>query len=246
LEATVRKSFWVIVISLFAPVLANAAVLNIPAQPLDRSLEDFSKLSGVQITFPRTLAQAHQAPALQGSFSVESALDTLLAKTGLTYHVLGTCAIGVAEAMDEIEVTGKYEKLSAMRKEYELLEEKFYDEYNKLNTNHEYDIHCSLSGTFIKTRECQPAFVERAYRDAQFALGGSAIGSAYMSGGPFAQPSVWVWIQAKLPGYQQNMRDQIRKNPKLLELLMKRNAAAERYQTVRKKKFKGGKVFVWD
>ena len=239
-----RKSFWVIVISLFAPALASAAVLNIPAQPLDRSLEDFSKLSGVQVTFPRTLASAHQAPALQGSFSVESALDALLAKTGLTYHVLGTGAIEIAEAMDEIEVTGKYEKLSAMRKEYELLEQKFYDEYNQLNANHEYDIHCRLSGVFIKTRECEPVFVEKAYRDAQWAWGGGNVDGAY--GGAVAQPAVWVWIQAKLPAYQQNMRDQIRKNPKLLELLMKRNAAAERYQTVRKKKFQGGKVFVWD
>ncbi len=58
--------------------------------------------------------------------------------------------------------------------------------------------------------------------------------------------SPWVWIQAKKPAYQKNMVDQVKKNPKLLELLMKRNAAAQRYADVRKKKFEGGKFLVWD
>jgi hypothetical protein len=38
----------------------------------------------------------------------------------------------------------------------------------------------------------------------------------------------------------------VNNNPKLLELLMKRNAAAQRYADVRKKKFEGGKIFVRD
>lgn len=243
-ETAMTKSFWIIMIGVLAPVFASAADINIPAQPLDRSLQEFSQLSGIQVTYPTSLVREYEAPALQGQFSVESALDTLLAKTRLTYHVLNTGTIEIAEPMDEVEVTGKYEKLSAMRKELELLEEKFYDEYNKVNTNHDYDIKCGLEGVFIKARVCQAVFIEKAYRDADWASGGSGIGSAY--GTAIAQPSVWVWIQAKLPGYKQNMRDQVMRHPKLLELLMKRNAAAERYAVVRKQKFAGGKLFVWD
>jgi hypothetical protein len=242
-----RKTFWAIVISVLAPTFTRAADLNIPAQPLEQSLSQFSRLSGVPVTFTADLVKGKNAPALLGPFSIEGALDTMLAKSGLTYHVLETGAIEIAVPMDEVQVRGKYEKLSAMRKEYELLEDKFYDEYNKLNTNHDYDVECSLDGGFVKSRECVPVFVDRAYRDAGWGSGGSeGFGGAAEGWNAFNNGAAWVWIQAKMPDYQQNMRDQVRKNPKLLELLMKRNAAAERYQTVRKKKFAGAKIFVWD
>jgi hypothetical protein len=244
-EAAMRKTFWAIVISVLAPALTHSAVLNIPAQSLDQSLNEFSKLSGVPVTFTPSLVKGKNAPALLGAFSVEGALDSLLSKSQLTYHVLNTGAIEIAEPMDEVEVRGKYEKLSAMRKEYELLEDKFYDEYNKLNTNHDYDIKCSTAGGFIKSRQCVPVFVDRAYRDAAWGAGGSG-GFGNVGGYAFNNGTAWTWVQAKLPAYKQNMRDQVSRNPKLLELLMKRNAAAERYYTVRKKKFAGGKLFVWD
>jgi hypothetical protein len=247
METAMRKGFWLMMISVLAPVFANAGDINIPAQPLETSLQELSRLSGVPLTAPANLVKGHDAPALHGMVSIEGALDTLLASSGLTYHVLNTGAIEIAEPMDEVEVTGKYEKLSAMRKEYELLEERFYAEYNKLNSNHDFDIKCSTdSAVFIKLRRCQPVFIDKAYRDATWGAGGSSgFGGADALTG-YAQPAVWVWVQAKLPAYRQNMRDQIRKNPRLLELLMKRNAAAERYQVVREKKFEGGTLFVWD
>jgi hypothetical protein len=242
-----RNSFLAILISVLAPAIAGAADLNIPAQPLDRSLQDLSKLSGVQFRFGSGLLGGRDAPALRGAFSIEGALDTLLAHSGLTYHVLNTGTIEIAEPMDEVEVRGKYEKLSAMKKEYELLEEKFYDEYNKLNTNHDFDVNCGLGGGFIKVRTCQPVFIDKAYRDAAWGTG-AGFGFASVGAGQYSPTNgqVWTWVQSKLPAYKQNMRDQVAKNPKLLEMLMKRNAAAERYQTVRKKKFEGGKIFVWD
>jgi hypothetical protein len=84
-------------------------------------------------------------------------------------------------------------------------------------------------------------------RDAAWGSGGAGgIGSSIDGGYAFNNGAAWTWIQAKLPAYKQNMRDQVSRNPKLLELLMKRNAAAERYYNVRKKKFEGGKLFVWD
>jgi Secretin and TonB N terminus short domain len=222
-----------------APMLASAADLNIPAQPLGASLESLASQIGVQIVFDPSLVALLEAPALKGSLSTEQALDQLLARTDLTYHVKDTQTIEIAVPIDEVTVSGRYEKLSAMRKEYEQLEDRFYDEYNKLNTDPQWDVHCQQSastGTHLRGRVCTPGFVDTIERDfAVASLQGHAGGG-----------SPWVWIQAKKPAYQQNMTDLVKKNPKLLELLMKRNAAAQRYADVRKKKFEGGKLFVWD
>lgn len=235
-----KRSVLGVLFGVLAPMLASAADLDIPAQPLGASLESLSKQLGLQIVFDPRLVALRDAPALKGPFSAEHALDTLLAHTELTYHVKDTRTIEIAVPIDEVTVRGRYEKLSAMRKEYEQLEDKFYEEYNKLNTDHQWDVNCrseAATGTNIKSRVCTPVFVDRIMQ--QFwsnELGGHAEGG-----------SPWVWIEAKRTAYQDNLRQQVRKNPKLLELLMKRDAAAQRYAAVRKKKFEGGgRIFVWD
>jgi hypothetical protein len=228
----------ILAIALCAPLLASAAGIDIPAQPLSASLQELSKRIGVQFTYAPGVIERRDAPALNGVYSIEGALDTLLAKTNLTYHVLSTGSIEILnEPIDEVTVKGKYEKLTAMKKDYEILENRFYDEYNKLNADHEWDVRCNreMSGHFVN-RVCTPVFISKALQDATWAsLGGHAGGG-----------NAWVWVQAKIPAYQENLRRQVARNPKLLELLMKRNAAAERYASVRKKKFEGGKIFVWD
>ena len=226
-----------VAIVLWAPLLANAEGINIPAQPLSTSLQELSKLIGVQFTYAPEVVDRRDAPALAGTYSIEGALDTLLRDTNLSYHVLDTGTIEIIdEPMDEVTVEGRYEKLSAMKKEYELLENRFYAEYNKLNTDHQWDINCTLSSGFIKSRVCQPVFIDKALQDAEWASRGDHAGGG----------NAGVWIQAKLPAYHENVRAQVAKNPKLLELLMKRNAAAQRYAVLRKKKFEGGKIFAWD
>ena len=57
---------------------------------------------------------------------------------------------------------------------------------------------------------------------------------------------VGLVIAQKTPDYQKNMVAVVKKNPKLLELLMKRSALERRYLDARQQKFEGGKVFVWD
>jgi hypothetical protein len=229
-----KKGVLGILFGLLAPLLVSAADLDIPAQPLGASLDSLSRALSVQIVFDPGVVALFDAPALKGSFSPEHALDTLLAHTELAYHVRNPQTIEVAAAIDEVTVTGRYEKLSAIRKEYEQLENKFYDEYNKLNTDHEWDIHCSKEaplGSHFQSRSCTPVFIDKILQE---------VSTGQRMGGP------WVYIQAKKPDYQNNMMYQVSKNPKLLELLMKRNAAAERYAEVRKKKFGGGKIFVGD
>ena len=234
-----KKRVLGILFGVLAPMLASAADLDIPAQPLGASLGSLSKQLGVRIVFDPGLVALLDAPALKGPFSTEHALDTLLARTDLTYHVKDPQTIEIAVPVDEVVVSGRYEKLSAMRTEYEKLEDKFYDEYNKLNTDHQWDIYCEQSaptGTRLKARVCTPVFVDKIMRVLYSnGLEDNAVGH-----------DPWFWIQAKKADYQKNMVEQVSKNPKLLELLMKRNAAAQRYAEVRKKKFAGGKIFVWD
>ena len=234
-----------VAIVLWAPLLANAEGINIPAQPLSTSLQELSKLIGVQFTYAPEVVDRRDAPALDGTYSIEGALDTLLRDTNLSYHVLDTGTIEIVdEPIDEVTVRGKYEKLSAMKAEYVQLETRFYEEYNKLNTDHQWDVHCSDNSDFMKSRVCLPVFVERVMEDTSWASRGNHAGG--VEGGRSDTALVWVSIQPKLPAYRENMRTLVKKNPKLLELLMKRNAVAQRYAAARKKKFGNGKIFVWD
>jgi hypothetical protein len=229
-----KKTFWAIVIGVLAPALAGAESLDIQAQKLSASLQEISQLSGVYIAFAADIAddrKAQDVPALKGDFTLATALDKLLAPTGLTYHVQDASRIEIS-SIDEITIRGRYEKLSAMKKEYQQLENQFYKEYNQLNTDHQWDINCDMQapiGSHFQTRTCTPVFVDRAMYDATWGGGSS-----------------YAVIHSKIPTYQENMRQQVAKNPRLRELLMKCSAAAKRYESVRKEKFGGGRLFVWD
>jgi hypothetical protein len=234
-----KKNILGILFGLLAPLFASAAQLDIPAQSLGASLEALSKQLGMQILFEPKLVVLHDAPALKGELSPEHALDTLLARTDLTYHLKDTQTIEIAVAIDEVIVQGRYKRLSAMRKEYEELEDKFYDEYNKLNTDHQWDVNCSREaplGTRLERRVCTPVFVDKVEHDFYAnALQGHGDGG-----------SVWVWIQPKREAFKKNMVSAVNTNPQLLELLMKRNAVQQRYEELRRKKFAGGRIFVPD
>jgi len=244
------KSWSVMLIGVLAPLLASAAELRMPGQPLGTSLQQLAKLNNVEIVFDPNVVDGRQAPALNGLFTIEGALDTVLANTGLTYHLRSTEQIEiVGTPMDEVEVTGSYEKLSVMRKEYEKVEEQFYEEYNELNTDPQYRIRCSeheshdLSRASLQGgRSCVPRFVEDAQRDEAISFLNGSYGGV---GGPRVMTAQLVILE-KTPAYQKNMAALVKKNPRLLELLMKRSALAQRYAVVRKKKFEGGTLFVWD
>jgi hypothetical protein len=223
-----------ILLGLLAPIIASAAKLDIPAQPLGASLEALSKQLDVRILFDPKLVVLNDAPPLKGEFSPEHALDTLLAQTDLTYHVKDLKTIEIAVSVDEVIVRGRSQQLSQMRKEYEELEDQFYDEYNKLNTDHQWDVSCEReapTGSRFERRVCTPTFVKSIEHD-------------YFVNGHHA--SVWNWVQPKREAFKKNMADSVNRNPKLLELLMKRKAVEQRYEELRKKKFSGGKVFVPD
>nr|WP_154666118.1 TonB-dependent receptor [Thauera linaloolentis] len=60
-----------------------ARPIDLPAAPLERSLNTLARQAGVQILFAAPLAAGRSAPALKGDYTAQQALERLLAGTGL-------------------------------------------------------------------------------------------------------------------------------------------------------------------
>lgn len=149
----------------------------------------------------------------------------------------GPLASAEESTVPEVEINAQREKLSVMRAEMVKLEEQFYTEYNKLNTDHQYDIFCDVeaaTGTLLKARVCRPVFVSRATE---------AEARGLLDGHP-APPASMI-ILAKEADYEKNLLAVINQHPELRKLARERDALSKRYDAVRKKKLKG-KIFVLD
>ena len=250
-----RKMFWSIAIGVLAPLLASAANINIAPQPLGPSLQELAKQSGIQIIFFSSLVAGRDAPALKGTFTPEDALAALLDGTDLTYHVLNDRTIEVAERplaaaaslvkpapeapLDEvvIEAQRENEKMSEMHAQLDSLENQFYVEYNKFNTDHRYDVACrtvAVTGSHVERRVCQPAFIAKDTENLRSGFPGDpADASAHWSS---ALNSTSALNLQKMPDYQKNMVEVVRAHPELLKLLKQRSEVVERYEALRRRK----------
>ncbi|WP_427992578.1 secretin and TonB N-terminal domain-containing protein [Achromobacter sp.] len=80
-------------LALAAPVLAaptaRASLYDLPAQPLGDALLALGRQSGREISFPPAAVAGKTAPALQGEYSALTALNRLLAGSGLTLRADG-------------------------------------------------------------------------------------------------------------------------------------------------------------
>jgi hypothetical protein len=142
-----------------------------------------------------------------------------------------------AEPLPEVEINAQREKLSVMRAEMVKLEDRFYADYNRLNTDDEFDIVCGMeaaTGTKLKSRVCKPVFVNRATEEEAL---------AFLTGRP-VKPAM-ITILAKSPAYEKNVLDIVNKHPELRKLVRQRESLEKRYERVRKQKFKG-KLIVLD
>ena len=82
-----------VAIAVTAPaVLAQQSepiAVDLPAQPLGASIRDLALRSGRTVLVDADLVEGLRAKALRGSFTLEDALDRLLAHSGLTYEQVG-------------------------------------------------------------------------------------------------------------------------------------------------------------
>jgi iron complex outermembrane recepter protein len=85
-------------VACMAQAQAVRHAIDLPAAPLERSLNELARLTGVQVLFASSLTQGRNAPALRGSFSAQEALDRLLQGTGLAARPQGGQAFTVEPA----------------------------------------------------------------------------------------------------------------------------------------------------
>ena len=60
--------------------------LHIASQPLDSALQEFARQTGIQILFFSYLTDGKRAPAVDGTYTVDVAMNALLADSMLTFR----------------------------------------------------------------------------------------------------------------------------------------------------------------
>jgi iron complex outermembrane receptor protein len=63
-----------------------AYTLHIASGPLDGALQEFARQTGIQILFFSYLTDGQRAPALDGRYTVDLAMNALLAHSTLTFR----------------------------------------------------------------------------------------------------------------------------------------------------------------
>ncbi|QJX02168.1 hypothetical protein HML84_08850 [Alcanivorax sp. IO_7] len=93
---------------------AGQARFDIPAQPLPAALDSFSRQSGYQVSADAGDLAGQRSHPVNGDLTVSSALDRLLAGTGLSWYfgagrtvvVRGPVALGDAQMLPAVKVQG--------------------------------------------------------------------------------------------------------------------------------------------
>jgi hypothetical protein len=140
-------------------------------------------------------------------------------------------------SLDEVIIAAQREKLSRLREELQKTENAFYEEFNKINTDPQYETHCrfkSRAGSCILEHVCTPKFVDTA-----FEVEAQAFTRNY-----YAPPANDVILE-KMPSYRKKVLELTQKDAKLGKTARDYLALTKHYEAVRKQKFKG-KWFVWD
>jgi hypothetical protein len=166
---------------------------------------------------------------------------------------MAQCALAAAQSSDEgpldtVVVEGTRSELDHLRQQMVLIEDKFYERYNQLNPNHDFDTHCHIEArvtTRITRRYCRAVYQEQAQeregQDHSEAMKKMINGRGFDANGE-ALPLPWVppapaaiVIEARRKEYQQNIRDVVNHNPELVEMLRERYELGQRYEASRRK-----------
>lgn len=134
-----------------------------------------------------------------------------------------------AEQLDEVVILGK--KLYQLRQDVVKAEDKFFEAFNELNKDDDYDIKCektTTAGTRLKSRQCQPVFFSEA----------EAAEARAMLTGEYAPPAQLVAVE-RADDYRKKVLEVINKSPKLRKLVRERDALEQGYLKARQERFKG-------
>lgn len=159
---------------------------------------------------------------------------------------------GQTHELDEILVQGSRARLVEMRKELVKLEDRFYAQYNDLNTVKDFDIHCvreARTGTRIIRRTCRAVYEDEAIaQEGQDALRIRQYLEPQLQTykyqdlpdpkQPYDAPAPPLFaILARLPDFQKNLQQVVAKNPELLNVLRERSQLTRQYEALRRQIF---------
>jgi hypothetical protein len=138
--------------------------------------------------------------------------------------------------LEEVEVIGI--KLFQMQRELVKAQDRFFERYNTLNANDDFDIHCSdraATGTGIRARDCRVEFVQNATaaegQELFLALTGERPASRAVT-----TPTI-LWFQRR-EEYRENVRALLEASPELQELALKWQNLQAQYDKARRERHK--------
>jgi hypothetical protein len=137
----------------------------------------------------------------------------------------------VAEELELDEAVVKGTQLWKLRQDMVKTEEQFYQLFNELNKEDDYDVHCQMEaplGTRLKKRICRIAFYEDAEAEAAQAL---------VRGEMVIDPNV-ILLERKTD-YTKHTLAIINSDQRLLKLVRQREELEKKYNAERKRRFKG-------
>jgi hypothetical protein len=149
------------------------------------------------------------------------------------------------DPLDVVIVNGHKVKLHELREEIAKAEDAFYQAFNQVNTEPQYETHCLYEVTTDgKSREhvCKPQFVHDAGEaEVQAFIGEKTVGAFGGIEGYRARPATMV-INEKMPGYRKHMRELVERDTNLRKALGHYYSLTQQYDAIRKKR----KWFSWD
>lgn|GEM_PF-998052 len=180
--------------------------------------------------------------------SVKKTRDAVLACLLLAPLAHGASAADPADesvSREEVVVEATRAKLNELRLEMVRLEDRFYERYNELNGNDDFDVHCRREarvGTRLERRYCVAVYERKAYenegREGAVNLQRLLDQSSPMPQGSVSPPIPAIAaIEARREDFRKNMRDVVSRNPELIELLRERAELGQRFEAMRRRLF---------
>ena len=138
------------------------------------------------------------------------------------------------EELEQVHVYGSKEDLWQLRQAIIEAENRFYERYNELNSNDDFDVKCRVearTGTRLTTRTCRPLYQEDAVQEGakqavELRQGFQSYRGEALLGATSPPVPAAIKILARRPEFERNMRNVVRKHPELTALLRERAAAA--------------------
>jgi len=141
----------------------------------------------------------------------------------------GPAAPDDAKTIDEVVVTGR---LASLRDAAARAEDRFYDRYNELNDDRQFDMHCvseAPTGTRLAQRTCRIAYYEQALE----------LESRAWMEAKTAPPAYSIYL-LRYDDYRKHLAKVVATHPELMQLLEERNRLQQRYERELKRR-RGGR-----